>query len=88
MFITLAGYAYAARGHKERENTRHSKEVTNMNKNKKVVCPDCQAEVMAEDDVQVGEVITCPECSANLEVTSSNPLTVTQAAAVKEDWGE
>lgn len=59
-----------------------------MNKNKKVICPDCQAEVMAEDDVQVGEVITCPECSVNLEVTNNNPLTVTHAAAVKEDWGE
>jgi alpha-aminoadipate/glutamate carrier protein LysW len=38
-------------------------------------CPECEAMVdMDEDEVEEGEVVSCPECGVELEVISTNPL--------------
>jgi len=38
-------------------------------------CPDCEAVVDLDvDDVEEGEIVSCPECGMDLEVVSTNPL--------------
>jgi alpha-aminoadipate carrier protein LysW len=38
-------------------------------------CPECEALVdLDEDDVEEGEVVSCPECGVDLEVVNTNPL--------------
>ncbi len=55
---------------------------------KEAKCLECQAEIILEPDLQAGEVITCPECSTDLEVKQVNPLKFSLAPAVQEDWGQ
>jgi len=57
-----------------------------MGKNTK--CLECQAEIKLGDDLQKGEVITCPECSTDLEIISVKPIKVKLAPVVQEDWGQ
>ena len=50
-------------------------------------CSECAVEF--EADVQfVGEIVQCPGCSAELEVTNLDPPTVALAPQEDEDWGE
>ena len=38
-------------------------------------CPECDAEVEVDEfDVDKGDLISCPDCGSNLEVTSMAPL--------------
>lgn len=41
-----------------------------------------------DDDVISGEIIECPDCAVELEVTSVDPLEVEVAPEEDEDWGE
>jgi len=50
-------------------------------------CPECAADVPV-DGAMVGEVVFCPDCSAELEVLDLNNPTVALAPQVEEDWGE
>ena len=53
-----------------------------MNKNNKraILCPDCKDEevgqIVIPDEVEVGEVLECPNCAAEVEVISAEPLEV------------
>ncbi|MGH9450263.1 MAG: hypothetical protein ACRD11_06925 [Terriglobia bacterium] len=39
------------------------------------VCPECDAAIDIEDDeVEEGQTLDCPECGAELEVMSTNPV--------------
>lgn len=51
-------------------------------------CPVCGAEVPVSHDVVEGELVSCPECATELEVTSTNPITLREAPQEEEDWGE
>lgn len=51
-------------------------------------CPVCDAEVRVGEDTEANELIPCPECGTELEVTSLDPLTLEEAPEVEEDWGE
>ena len=51
-------------------------------------CPECAGIVPVAGDVLANEIVPCPECGAELEVTSVEPLTVELAPEVEEDWGE
>ena len=51
-------------------------------------CVVCGAELTLLKDTVVGELITCPECGSELEVTGANPFTVAEAPQEEEDWGE
>ena len=53
-----------------------------------VVCPECDGEVLLADDVIVGEIVTCPDCGADLEVMSLDPAKMELAPEEEEDWGE
>lgn len=51
-------------------------------------CPECDARVLMTTDVEVGEIVTCPECGVDLEVTGTDPLRLELAPPEEEDWGE
>ena len=49
-------------------------------------CPECDAHFdLEEEDLEEGEFIDCPECAAELEVTSLAPLRFELA---QEGYGE
>jgi alpha-aminoadipate carrier protein LysW len=40
-----------------------------------VRCPECGTEIDAdEEEVEEGEILTCPECEAELEVIQTHPV--------------
>lgn len=51
-------------------------------------CPVCAAEIQLPDDTVQGELIECPDCGTELEVTSVNPFALQEAPSEEEDWGE
>ena len=51
-----------------------------------VRCPDCAAAIdLDEDEVEEGEIMTCPECESELEVVSKHPV---QLNSLSEDEDE
>ncbi len=53
------------------------------------VCPECDAEVEIDEyDVDKGEIISCPECGVDLEVTGLSPLELDLAPLEQEGWEE
>lgn len=53
----------------------------------KANCPECDAEITLEKPLR-GEIIVCPDCGTELEVTNENPLAFDLAPQEEEDWGE
>jgi alpha-aminoadipate carrier protein LysW len=51
-------------------------------------CLECAAELDLASDLEVGEILACPECGVELEVMSLDPVTLDFAPEVEEDWGE
>jgi alpha-aminoadipate carrier protein LysW len=51
-------------------------------------CPECAAPVPFIRTPLRGEVVRCPDCTAELEVTDTQPVSLTLAPQVEEDWGE
>lgn len=51
-------------------------------------CPVCGAKVTVDDDTEAGEIMTCAECSSELEVVKVSPLELDVAPEEEEDWGE
>ena len=46
-------------------------------------CPECDAEIEVDEfDVDKGDLISCPDCGSNLEVTSIAPV---ELEAVDDD---
>jgi alpha-aminoadipate carrier protein LysW len=54
-----------------------------------VLCPDCDTDLDIEaDEVDEGEVISCPECGNDFEVVTTDPLelkAVDEEAEYEED---
>jgi alpha-aminoadipate/glutamate carrier protein LysW len=48
-------------------------------------CPECEAEIHVDEDVDKGEIINCEECEARLEVVGLDPIEMDFAP---EDEGE
>jgi alpha-aminoadipate carrier protein LysW len=53
-----------------------------------VFCPECAAETTLEEGTEVGEIIVCPDCGVDLEITTLEPAAVQLAPMEEEDWGE
>jgi alpha-aminoadipate carrier protein LysW len=45
-------------------------------------------EIEIPSDVEVGEIIDSPVSGAELEVVSTDPVTLEEAPELEEDWGE
>jgi alpha-aminoadipate/glutamate carrier protein LysW len=53
-----------------------------------ITCPECFAETTLASEVEVGEIVVCPDCGVDLEVISLQPPQVDLAPMEEEDWGE
>jgi alpha-aminoadipate carrier protein LysW len=53
-----------------------------------IECIECGGNIDIASDVMQGEILPCPDCGAELEVISLDPLTVDLAPMEMEDWGE
>lgn len=51
-------------------------------------CPECEAALELEDDVEKGEIVTCADCGVDLEVVGMDPVELDLAPEEEEDWGE
>jgi alpha-aminoadipate carrier protein LysW len=54
----------------------------------KGMCPECEGEVTIPEDAQSGEILVCPDCGIELELTSLDPIQLSLAPKEAEDWGE
>ena len=51
-----------------------------------VLCPECDTKLdLDEDDVEEGELISCPECGTDFEIITISPL---ELKAVEEGYVE
>ncbi len=51
-------------------------------------CPECEGQLTL-NGVIVGEIVVCPDCGADLEVTATDPtISLSVAPQEAEDWGE
>jgi alpha-aminoadipate carrier protein LysW len=53
-----------------------------------VTCPECAANIPLAPETEMGEILVCPDCGTDLEITSLDPPTVALAPIEQEDWGE
>ncbi len=51
-------------------------------------CPECDADIAIPAGAMENELISCPDCGAELEIISLDPLEIDLAPEVEEDWGE
>jgi alpha-aminoadipate carrier protein LysW len=52
-------------------------------------CPECDAEIEVDEfDVDKGDLISCPDCGSNLEVTSIAPVELESADDEDEEDDE
>ncbi len=51
-------------------------------------CTECACQWEAEEDLQQGEIVLCPDCGLELEVVSVVPVKLAPAPEEEEDWGE
>lgn len=56
----------------------------------KAKCPSCDAHLTLPDDVISGEIVSCPDCGAEYEVTVTDKgdIELKPAEIEGEDWGE
>jgi alpha-aminoadipate/glutamate carrier protein LysW len=52
-------------------------------------CPECDAEVQVDDDMDKGDLVECPDCGSTLEVVGLDPIELDLATEEEEeDWTE
>lgn len=54
----------------------------------KAECPVCAATIELLIDAVEGELLECPDCGTELEVTSLDPAKLAEAPKEEEDWGQ
>jgi alpha-aminoadipate carrier protein LysW len=52
------------------------------------LCPECDGEIRLPANTLRGEIVTCPDCGVELEVTGLDPVVLELAPEEEEDWGE
>ncbi len=45
----------------------------NLEENK-IICPDCQAEIIKPETMAVGDILECAECGTEVEILSLEPI--------------
>ena len=51
-------------------------------------CVSCVSEFEVQPDSYPGEIVSCSNCSAELEILSMSPVELAIAPEPEEDWGE
>lgn len=56
----------------------------------KAKCLECNADLTIPDDVISGEIVSCPDCGMDFEVSKSDKddIELKPAEIEGEDWGE
>jgi alpha-aminoadipate carrier protein LysW len=56
----------------------------------KCECPSCYIEIELDESTIEGEVIPCPDCGVDLEITKieEDKVELIVAELAEEDWGE
>jgi len=44
--------------------------------NQKIICPDCNKEIITDQKIEVGDILECQNCATEVEVLDTNPLKV------------
>ena len=52
------------------------------------VCPECDAEIHVDEDVDKGETVNCEECETKLEVVGLDPIELDLASEDKDEDDE
>lgn len=51
-----------------------------------VACPGCESDLdIDEDEVDEGEIVSCPECGTDFEVVTAHPLELNRVAEEEEE---
>ena len=54
-----------------------------------VICPECEGDLdIEEDEVDEGEIVSCPECGTDFEVVGIEPLELTRVEEQEEEEDE
>ena len=63
-----------------------------QNKDNNAKCPDCDSELIVPNDIENGEIVSCPGCGLELEVKKLNDgggcIDLQELTIEGEDWGE
>lgn len=51
-------------------------------------CPECDALIDTDNDVEEGETMDCPDCGAELEVVNTNPVEFEVISSKEEEEEE
>ncbi len=53
-------------------------------------CPECDGDLTMPEDVVDGEIVTCPDCGTDFEVSlkEGGGIELKPAEVEGEDWGE
>ena len=51
-------------------------------------CPECEAGIEVEDDIEEGETLDCPDFGAALEVVNTNPVELEVLSSGEEEEEE
>lgn len=51
-------------------------------------CPECDEVVAVKPDYQIGFIVNCKTCGAELMIVKLLPIKLQIAPQEKEDWGE
>jgi alpha-aminoadipate carrier protein LysW len=56
----------------------------------KFECQECGADISVPEDAVAGEIIACPDCGGEYEITSKtgDNIELKPAETVGEDWGQ
>lgn len=52
------------------------------------VCPECATKIDVQDEMEEGQTLDCPECGAELEVVSTNPVELHVVGTKEEEEEE
>ena len=54
-----------------------------------VLCPECENALDIEaDEVDEGEIVSCPECGTDFEVVTTDPLELTRISEEEDEESE
>lgn len=59
-----------------------------MSEKDKAKCPVCMEKFNLESDLEVGDIIDCPGCSAGLRIVSVEPLRLEEVTDFIEDYSD
>ena len=53
------------------------------------ICPECETNLdLDEEELEEGEIVSCPECGTDFEVVTKHPLELNQIDEMEEEEDE